>query len=89
MKINISLVLPIKAYPIDEHYGLPKEKLDVQDISMGQSSTNICLMGYENKHFNSIHFKFYLRDKEIDIYKSGLINHYMTLGLKGICYIES
>ncbi len=89
MKINVSFDLPIKAYPIDEHYGLPKEKLDVKEISMGQSSTHICLMGYGDKHFNSIHFKFYLHNKEIDIYRSGLINHYMTLGLKGICYIES
>ena len=88
MQVNVSFNLPIKAIPIDEHYGLPKEKLDVKEIHMGQSSTSILIMGYADRHFNSIHFDFYLHNRKIDIYRSGLINGYRTLNLKGIYYLE-
>lgn len=88
MKVDICLDLPIKAFPKNEHYGLPKEKLDVKEINMGQSSTSILIMGYADKAFNSIHFDFYLHNRKIDIYRSGLINRYRTLNLKGIYYLE-
>lgn len=88
MQVNICLNLPIKALSKDEHYGLPKEKLDVKDIDMGQYSTSISLMGYGDKHFNSIHFDFYLHNRKIDIYRSGLLNRYRTLNLTGIYYLE-
>lgn len=88
MKVNICLDLPIKAIPKNGHYGLPQEKLDVKEIYMGQSSTSILLMGYAEKPFNSIHFDFYLHNRKIDIYRSGLINHYRTLNLQGIYYLE-
>lgn len=88
MEVNVRLDLPIKAFPKDEHYLLPKEKLDVKEIHMGQTNTSIFLMGYGYKTFNSIHFDFYLHNKKIDIYKSGLINNYYTLHLKGIHFLE-
>ena len=69
MKVEFIRDLPIKAEPIDNHYGFPRvDKLDVSNIEMGQSSTSIELLGYSGKRFNSIHFKFYLYNKEIDIY---------------------
>ena len=63
-------------------------RYEVDDIQMGQSNTRITLMGFGNKAFNSIHFKFYLRDREIDIYNSGLINRYRTVSLPGIRYMD-
>lgn len=88
MKIEISKDLPIKAEPINEHYGLKVDRYDVRDIEMGQSNTRIFLMGFGSKSFNSIHFKFYLHNEEIDIYNSGLINNYRTLHLPGIRYVD-
>lgn len=88
MKIEFSRDLPIKAEPIDNHYELKTDRYDVRHIEMGQSSTSIFLMGFADRPFNSIHFKFYLHNKEIDIYNSGLINHYRTLKLPGIKYVE-
>lgn len=88
MEIKFSLNLPIKAMPKDNHYKLPKEKLDVRDIDMGQYNTSVKIMGYTDKCFNSIHFDFYLHNRKIDIYKSGLINRYRTLSLPGIYYME-
>ena len=75
MKIEFSLNLTIMVQPIDDHYEMATDRrYVVDDIQMGQSSTSITLMGFGRKSFNSIHFKFYLRDREIDIYNSGLIN---------------
>lgn len=89
MKVEFSINLPIMAQPIDEHYEMAADRrYEVDNIWMGQSSTSIFLMGFGNRSFNSIHFKFYLHDKEIDIYNSGLINHYRTLKLPGIKYVE-
>lgn len=87
MKIESYRDLPIKAEPIDDYYGLKNEKYDVREINMGQSSTSINLMGFD-KVFNSVHFKYYLHNREIDIYRSGLINPYMQLSLPMICFKE-
>lgn len=90
MKIDFSLNLPIMAQPIDDHYEMATDsRYEVDDIQMGQSSTSITIMGFGNRPFNSIHFKFYLRDKEIDIYSSGLINRYRTVSLPGIRYMDN
>ena len=88
MDVGIRLNIPIKALPIDEHYNLPKDKLDVREINMGQTNTSIYLMGYADKPFNSVHFEFYLHNRKIDIYGSGLINNYRTLNLPGIKFLE-
>ncbi len=88
MKVEFSGDLPIKAEPIDSHYELKTDRYDVRDIEMGQSSTSIQLMGFSDRVFNSIHFKFYLHNREIDIYRSGLINRYRTLVLLGIKYVD-
>lgn len=88
MKVEYSINLPIMAQPIDNHYEMATDRrYEVDDIHMGQSSTSIMLMGFGNRPFNSVHFKFYLHDKEIDIYNSGLINRYRTLVLPGIKYM--
>lgn len=90
MKIEFSLNLPIMAQPINNHYEMATDRrYEVYDIQMGQSSTSITLMGFGNKAFNSIHFKFYLHDREIDICNSGLINRYRTVSLPGIKYTDS
>ena len=47
MESSFCMDLPIKAEPIDEYYGLKKDKYDVREISMGQSSTSITLMGFD------------------------------------------
>jgi hypothetical protein len=79
--------LSIKAEPIDDFYKFERiEKLDVANIEMGQSSTLIELYGF-SKRFNSIHFKFYLHNKEIDIYNSGLFNTYRWQNLPMIKFI--
>lgn len=90
MKIDFSLNLPIMAQPIDDHYEIATDRrYEVDDIQMGQSSTTIFLMEFGRKPFNSIHFKFYMRDREIDIYNSGLINRYRTVSLPGIRYMDN
>lgn len=88
MKVEIALNLQITAKQIDSHYeDLEDEKFYlVNGIYMGQSSTTVFLE--EKGAFNSIHFKFYHGEKEIDIYKSGLINGYRTLHLPGIWYMD-
>lgn len=87
MIVKINMNLPIYAFPKNDHYVLPKEKIEVDEISMGQSHTNIKLKGHEWV-YNSVHFDFYLGNRKIDIYKSGLINNYMTLYLPGISFLE-
>ena len=90
MKIEFSMNLPIMAQPIDSHYEMATDRrYEVGDILMGQSRTSITLMGFGNKTFNSIHFKFYLHDREIDIYNSGLLNRYRTVLLPGIRYTDN
>ena len=88
MKVEFVRDLPIKAEPIDDYYEFTRvDKLDVSNIEMGQSSTSIELLGYSGKRFNSIHFKFYLHNKEIDIYSSGLFNTYRWQSLPMIKYL--
>lgn len=75
VEIRVSLT----AQMIDGHY----EELDgekkylVEEIMMGQFHTSLSLENIEGS-FNSVHFKFYIGNKEVDIYKSGLFNHYIT-----------
>lgn len=89
MKIEITMNLPIMAKLIDDHYGDLKvgELYQVEDIHMGQSNTSVYLKD-KKVSCNSVHFKFYLGDREINIYKSGLINGYATLHLPGIWYMD-
>ncbi len=87
MKVEFIRDLPIKAFPIDDHYEFERvDMFDVSRIEMSQFSTKIYLMGLSER-FNSVHFKFYLHNKEIDIYKCGLLNPYMSLSLPMIKYI--
>lgn len=86
MKFELSMDLPIKAEPINDHYGLKHDRYDVKEIHMGQTNTSIELMGFGDKSFNSVHFRFWLHNSEIDIYGSGLINTYSRLRLPMICY---
>lgn len=76
MKVEINV--PLKAQVIDGHYEqLGDEIHQVENISMGQSSTSVSLENIKGI-FNSIHFKFYIGNREVDIYKSGLFNPYVT-----------
>lgn len=89
MKIEITMNLPITARPKNDHYEDLNigEDYPVEMIDMGQSNTSVFL---EDKKgcYNSIHFGFYLGEREIDIYRSGLINGYRTLHLPGIWYVD-
>lgn len=89
MKIEITMNLKITARPKDDHYKDLNvgEDYPVTMINMGQSSTSVFL---EDKRgsYNSVHFDFYHGEKEINIYKSGLINGYGTLHLPGIWYVN-
>lgn len=88
MKINISMELPVKAIPLNKHYEeLEQKKYDIADIKMSQSNTSILLEG-ESKYFNSVHFRFELHGKPIDIYRSGAFNTYLRTKLPLICFEE-
>ena len=79
----------IKAVAIREEDGLEiGTEYDVEDIMMGQSNTSVSLVGMKGS-FNSISFKFMHDVREIDIFRSPLINPYMRFnGNNGICYKE-
>lgn len=81
--------IPIKAVAIREEDGLEiGTEYDVEDIMMGQSNTSVSLVGMKGS-FNSISFKFMHDGREIDIFRSPLINPYMRFnGNNGICYKE-
>ena len=69
--------IPIKAVAIKEEDGLEiGTEYDVEDIMMGQSNTSVELVGVKGT-YNSISFKFMLNGREIDIFRSPLINPYM------------
>lgn len=88
MIVEFNRDLPIKAEPIDNHYAFERvDRFDVTQIDMGQSSTKISLQGLSGS-FHSIHFKFYLHNKEIDIYRSGLLNPYRSLSMPMIKYVN-
>lgn len=89
MKIEITMNLPITARPKDDHYGDLEvgKAYPVVEIHMGQSNTSVFLEG-KKVSCNSVHFDFYLGEREINIYKSGLINGYGTLHLPGIWYMD-
>jgi hypothetical protein len=89
MKVEFIRDLPIKAEPINDYYEFERvDRFDVSNIDMSQSSTSINICGFGDKRFNSIHFKFYLHNREIDIYSSGLFNTYRGLSLPMIKYIS-
>ena len=81
--------IPIKAVAIREEDGLEiGTEYDVEDIMMGQSNTSVELVGIKGS-YNSISFKFMHDGREIDIFRSPLINPYMRFnGNNGICYKE-
>ena len=81
--------IPIKAVAIREEDGLEiGTEYDVEDIMMGQSNTSVELVGTKGT-YNSISFKFMLNGREIDIFRSPLINPYMKFDVNnGICYKE-
>lgn len=81
--------IPIKAVAIGEEDGLEiGTEYDVEDIMMGQSNTSVELAGIKGA-YNSISFKFMHDGREIDIFRSPLINPYMRFnGNNGICYKE-
>ena len=81
--------IPIKAVAIREEDGSEiGTEYDVEDIMMGQSNTSVGLVGIKGA-YNSISFKFMHDGREIDIFRSPLINPYMRFnGNNGICYKE-
>lgn len=81
--------IPIKAVAIGEEDGLEiGTEYDIEDIMMGQSNTSVELVGIKGA-YNSISFKFMHDGREIDIFRSPLINPYMRFnGNNGICYKE-
>ena len=88
MKVEFIRDLPVKAEPIGEYYKFERaDRFDVESIDMGQSGTNIKIHGM-SKIFNSVYFKFYLHNKEIDIYGSGLFNTYRWQSLPMIKFID-
>ncbi|MFI3329143.1 MAG: hypothetical protein R3Y05_01500 [bacterium] len=61
---------------------------NVKEITMGQSNTSIILWGIKGC-FNSVDFKFYIDNKEIDIYKSVAFNSYISKSNSFIYYKEN
>lgn len=77
--MEVKIVVPLSAQMIDGYYNQldQQEMYKVKEICMGQTSTSVSLENAEGC-FNSIHFKFYIGSREVDIYKSGLFNPYIT-----------
>lgn len=89
MKVEFKIDLPIKAEPIDDHYNFSrKDRFDVSNIEIDQIFTHIELFGFSDEKFNSVHFKFYLHNRLIDIYSSGLFNKYKWQCLPMIHFIS-
>lgn len=87
--VKIQRNIRITAIPTKDIEGLENGKeYEVDEIMMGQNSTSVCLKNIKGS-FNSIDFKFMHEGKEIDIYRSALINPYKKYdGNNGICYVE-
>lgn len=87
MKVEINV--PLKAKMTDGHYEqLGDEQYPVEEIIMGQSSTSITLENVKGA-FNSVHFAFYIGSREVNIYRSGLFNPYITFsGNPAVFYKE-
>lgn len=80
--------IPLTAQPIDDHYELDMSKqYPVEDLTVSQSSSYLTIKGIDKKVFNTIHFRFYVWNKEVDIFKSPLLNPYIMMK-KGIYYKE-
>ena len=69
--MEIKFTLPIMAE-------LDGKLYEVDYIAMGQSRTSVYLKD-DYKHYNSVDLKFYLWDREIDIYSSGACNPYLKV----------
>lgn len=94
MRVEFIRELPIKAVVVKSANNVYERDLpignsyEVEEIMMGQSSTSIKLVEFPNERFNSIVFDFYLHDKEIDIYGSGLLSPYFWQKLPMIQFNE-
>lgn len=77
--MEVTTIVPLTAQMIDGHYKEldGEKKYPVEEIVMGQSSTIFTL---ENKKgaYNTVHFKFYVDNREVDIYRSALLNPYIS-----------
>lgn len=84
MKIEFNI--PLTAQPLGVHYGLDKEQTYiVEDLQIGQSTSSVKIDG---KSYNTINFRFFAFGREIDIFRSCLLNPYTTFRY-GLHYKEN
>jgi hypothetical protein len=76
-KMKIVIEISLVAVPITSKYEEVKigERYPIKKLMMGQSSTTITLENIRGA-FSSVHFKFYIGQKEVDIFNSALLNPY-------------
>lgn len=88
--MEIQRKIRVMAIPTKDVKDLENGKeYEVGAVMMGQSNTSVCLENIKGS-FNSIDFKFMYEGKEIDIYRSALINPYEKFtGDNGIVYKEN
>ena len=79
--MEIKFTLPIMAE-------LDGKLYEVETIAMGQSSTRVYFKD-DRKGHNSVDLKFYLWDREIDIYPSGAYNPYLKVTAPLIKYKDA
>lgn len=85
MLVDKKFYIILTAIPRDDHYKELEEgkRYAVTLINMGQSHTSVVLEDFRMS-FNSVHFNFFIDEKEVDIYSSPIFNHYMKVPEKTI-----
>ena len=83
MSVKARFMRPESGWPCDQEKarkaGLtPGTDYDLERVSMGQSTTTICLAGYSGV-FNSVQFDFFEDGEPLDIYRDPRFNPYLGI----------
>lgn len=57
---------------------MPRKRYKVKEINMGQSRSSFEIEGFDRLKFNTVLFKFFDGDKEIDIFADARFNPYLN-----------